>query len=68
MVLPNLADENDIDEDEETPTEKSRKPRKPSGPRAKDPYASEDTSTMLFPVFAAVGAFIPLLYCLCKLK
>ncbi len=44
---------------------KSTKPRKTSGPK-QDPYALDDSSVML-PVFIAIGAFIPLLFCLCKL-
>lgn len=40
--------------------------RKTSGPRQEDPYALDDSSVML-PVFIAIGAFIPLLFCLCKL-
>lgn len=45
-----------------TPTGDSRK----SGPRQEDPYALDDSSVML-PVLIAIGAFIPLLFCLCKL-
>lgn len=37
-----------------------------SGPKQEDPYALDDSSVML-PVFIAIGAFIPLLFCLCKL-
>ncbi|CAG0904633.1 unnamed protein product, partial [Cyprideis torosa] len=37
-----------------------------SGPRAPDPYADDDSSMML-PVFIAIGAFIPILFCLCQL-
>ncbi|XP_045136987.1 malectin-A-like isoform X1 [Portunus trituberculatus] len=40
--------------------------RRPSGPRTPDPYAADDTSSML-PVFVAIGAAIPILFCLCKL-
>ncbi|CAL4074721.1 unnamed protein product [Meganyctiphanes norvegica] len=40
--------------------------RRPSGPRTPDPYASDETGTML-PVFVAIGAAIPILFCLCKL-
>lgn len=39
---------------------------KPSGPKQPDPYTMDDSSIML-PVFIAIGAFIPLLFCLCKL-
>lgn len=59
--------EEDDDDDEESARPKPQKSRKPSGPKIKDPYAADDTSAMLFPVFVAIGAFIPLLYCLCKL-
>lgn len=44
----------------------SRKSRKTSGPKQQDPYALDD-STVMLPVFIAIGAFIPLLFCLCKL-
>jgi len=40
--------------------------RKPSGPRVADPYTEEDSSSML-PIFVAIGAFIPLVFCLCRL-
>jgi hypothetical protein len=39
---------------------------KPPGPKVADPYAADDTAT-LFPLLIAIGAFIPLLFCLCKL-
>ncbi|XP_074115988.1 malectin-B isoform X1 [Cotesia typhae] len=42
------------------------KARHPSGPRTPDPYSIDDSSIML-PIFVAIGAFIPLLFCLCKL-
>ena len=42
------------------------KNRNPSGPRAKDPYENDDPSAML-PIFVAIGAFIPLVFCMCKL-
>lgn len=46
--------------------ETSKKSRKTSGPRQQDPYALDD-STVMLPIFIAIGAFIPLLFCLCKL-
>lgn len=52
-----------IQEDEEESTVRSRHT---SGPRTPDPYSIDDSSVML-PVFVALGAFIPLLFCLCKL-
>ena len=38
-----------------------------AGPKVADPYASDDTSSMMLPVFVAIGAFVPLVFCLCKL-
>ena len=52
-----------IQDDEEEPVVRSKHT---SGPRTPDPYAVDDSSVML-PVFIAIGAFIPLLFCLCKL-
>lgn len=40
--------------------------RKTSGPKQEDPYALDD-STVMLPVFIAIGAFIPMLFCLCRL-
>ncbi|CAH0554655.1 unnamed protein product [Brassicogethes aeneus] len=37
-----------------------------SGPKQPDPYESDESSIML-PLFIAIGAFIPILFCLCKL-
>lgn len=42
------------------------KSRKPSGPKQPDPYET-DESSMLMPILIAIGMFIPLLFCLCKL-
>lgn len=65
--VPDQAQLNDIESDQQEYQEiKSSKPRKPSGPIQEDPYALDDSSVML-PVFIAIGAFIPLLFCLCKL-
>lgn len=54
-----------IEESREEP-ELAPKNRRPSGPRQPDPYTADDSS-MMIPVFIAVGAFIPVLFCLCKL-
>ena len=54
-------------DDEKPPSKKNARKPPGSGPKVKDPYAADDTSAMLLPVFGAIGAFIPLLYCLCKL-
>lgn len=62
-VEPIIPTENDAKEYVEKVV---AKPRKPSGPKQEDPYALDDSSIML-PVFIAIGAFIPVLFCLCKL-
>jgi len=65
--LPVESDESD--EEDYPPPEKERskdRKYKPSGPKVADPYASDDTATLL-PLLVAIGAFIPLLFCLCKL-
>lgn len=54
-----------IPEDVEKPTA-APKSRKPSGPKQPNPYSLDDSSMML-PIFVALGLFIPLLFCLCKL-
>ncbi|KAG8183605.1 hypothetical protein JTE90_025156 [Oedothorax gibbosus] len=69
-----LAEEKEEDELEEepeltstdTPKRDSPPVRHPSGPRSPNPYETEDSGTML-PVFIAIGAFLPLLFCLCRL-
>lgn len=52
----------------EPPIEKTEnsKSRKPSGPKEPDPY-EQDNSSMLMPILIAIGAFLPVLFCLCKL-
>ncbi|KAG5881031.1 hypothetical protein JTB14_006823 [Gonioctena quinquepunctata] len=60
-VEPTLMEE-PIKEEPEAIT----KSRRPSGPKQPDPYSADDSSLML-PIFIAIGAFIPLLFCLCKL-
>ncbi|KAG7159734.1 malectin-A-like [Homarus americanus] len=78
--LPPLPREEDLDSDIEEPRpsanlqnnnnqnnkQSQTTKRRPSGPRTPDPYALDDTSSML-PVFVAIGAAIPILFCLCKL-
>jgi hypothetical protein len=72
--VPNLAplpgahkEPEEEEEEDEINESKPSKSRRPSGPRVTDPYSEDDTSTILLPVFVAVGAFFPLLFCLCKL-
>uniref|UniRef100_A0A336LE26 CSON007593 protein n=1 Tax=Culicoides sonorensis TaxID=179676 RepID=A0A336LE26_CULSO len=43
-----------------------QKVRKTSGPKQPNPYTLDESSMML-PIFVALGLFIPLLFCLCKL-
>lgn len=51
---------------DEVEEKKQAKNRRPSGPKTPDPYQTDDNSIML-PVFVVIGAFIPILFCLCKL-
>ncbi|CAL1284607.1 unnamed protein product [Larinioides sclopetarius] len=65
--LPSLASDEKDEEEEDVNQEKKSSPvRYPSGPRIPNPYETEDSSTML-PIFIAIGAFLPLLFCLCRL-
>lgn len=50
----------------EAPKEEVPKVRKTSGPKQENPYALDDSSSML-PILIAIGAFVPLLICLCKM-
>ncbi|CAH8456261.1 unnamed protein product [Schistosoma turkestanicum] len=54
------------DEDEEDDYQESIHQRPSRTPRAKDPYAY-DTSYLILPIIVSVGAFLPILFCLCKL-
>ncbi|KAL8574242.1 hypothetical protein ACOMHN_065785 [Nucella lapillus] len=62
-----IEEEEEEEEEQQPPSSKAAKQRRPAPPRVKDPYAGDDTSTMLLPVFVAIGAFVPILFCLCKL-
>lgn len=62
-----FVEEEEEEEDADEEVAKPLKRRKPAGPRVQDPYASDDTSSMMLPVFVAIGTFIPILFCLCKL-
>ncbi|KAJ3643578.1 hypothetical protein Zmor_026279 [Zophobas morio] len=64
--LPPLPAEHDLMDEYKEEPEILPKNLRPSGPKQPDPYAMDDSSVML-PVFIAIGAFIPLLFCLCKL-
>ncbi|XP_058453737.1 malectin-A [Malaya genurostris] len=56
----------DVFVDGDAQTDGKAKQRKTSGPKQPNPY-SLDESSMMLPVFIAIGAFIPLLFCLCRL-
>lgn len=64
--LPSMPEMEEWKAVEDSEEKQQIKSRRPSGPRTPDPYAVDDSSIML-PVFVAIGAFIPLLFCLCKL-
>ncbi|XP_050078203.1 malectin-A [Anopheles maculipalpis] len=65
-----IGDDSIMDDFLSVPADEFIKPssisRKTSGPKQPNPYSLDDSSTML-PVFIAIGAFIPLLFCLCRL-
>lgn len=63
IVWPETEPEEPREEVEEKSTTKSRRA---SGPKQPDPYSLENHS-ILIPLFITIGAFIPLLFCLCKL-
>jgi len=60
-------EEEDNSEDRGARSTERRRKRVSSEQRVADPYASEDPSSMMIPLIAAVGAFIPLVFCLCRL-
>lgn len=62
-IPPDPEDYHGMQEEEEETVMRSRHT---SGPRTPDPYLIDESSLML-PVFVAIGAFVPLLFCLCKL-
>lgn len=67
MELPD--DSLDEDEDEDEPVAKATKVQrnlKTSGPKVVDPYA-EDQSSSLLPLLIALVAILPVIFCLCRL-
>lgn len=67
LPLPNHDEPDEIeDSDPDDSMEDSKPSRKPSGPKTRDPYENEESPAML-PIFVAIGAFIPLVFCMCKL-
>lgn len=66
QLPPMVWPENDVDEPSDEIDEPVTKSQTASGPKQPDPYSLDDSS-LLLPVFITIGAFIPLLLCLCKL-
>ena len=65
MVVPQeQADDFVSDWAEETPKEKKFK--KTSGPKSQDPYASDESWFM--PITMAIAVFLPVLFCLCRVR
>lgn len=64
--LPPLPSETEDEPFADHIKDSTGKNRNPSGPRAADPYENDDSTAML-PIFVAIGAFIPLVFCMCKL-
>lgn len=65
--LEHQYDSDNDDTFENIDNDNSNRERKTSGPKQEDPYSMDDSSSVMLPVFIAIGAFIPLLFCLCKL-
>ncbi|CAG0884549.1 unnamed protein product [Darwinula stevensoni] len=61
--LPGVGDQSYKKEEWEKVTGKSKFA---SGSKISDPYSGDDSSMML-PIFVAIGCFIPVIFCLCKL-
>lgn len=51
---------------EEEASEVELKFRRTSGPKMTDPYASDDSWFM--PITIAVAVFLPVLFCLCRVR
>jgi Malectin domain len=57
--------QNEDEEPSQQQTPKQPRQHIPSGPKQPNPYSLDESS--MLPIFIAIGAFIPLLFCLCKL-
>jgi hypothetical protein len=66
--LPNNEESEEPEDSEPDDSMEDSRPtlRNPSGPKTRDPYENEESPAML-PIFVAIGAFIPLVFCMCKL-
>jgi hypothetical protein len=67
--IPGVEHQEEEEEEEGNDEEEKKQHRKrpTSGPRVQDPYVGDETSSMMLPIFIAMGAFFPILICLCKL-
>ncbi|VVC99253.1 malectin-B [Leptidea sinapis] len=65
-LAPLVWPENEIEEPHEEVEERIPKSKRASGPKQPDPYSFDDSSIM-GPLFITIGAFLPLLFCLCRL-
>jgi hypothetical protein len=68
MPEPEQPEEPAEPEDDEPPAKatKTKRSLKTSGPKIVDPY-TEDQSGSLMPLFLAIAAVIPVIFCLCRL-
>lgn len=57
------TDDTDLEDDA---SETQQKFSRTSGPKAEDPYASDDSWFM--PITIAVAVFLPVLFCLCRVR
>lgn len=57
--------DSDMDMEEDV-QETQQKFSRTSGPKAKDPYATDDSWFM--PITIAVAVFLPVLFCLCRVR
>ena len=63
--LPPLPKMESAEDTDDFDTEKdSRKFQRTSGPRVKDPYATDDSWFM--PITIVIALFLPVLFCLCR--
>lgn len=60
------ADDPDTEFDDIQIEDEELKFKRTSGPKIKDPYASDDSWFM--PITMAVAVFLPVLFCLCRVR
>ena len=56
----------DSESDDSAEEEQESKFKRTSGPKVTDPYASDDSWFM--PITIAVAVFLPVLFCLCRVR